>query len=180
MTDTEWQNVLRPGEEILWQGKPRQDLRLKPTRKDILAGLWGIGALVFSVPLLWLGGAFAINRPVGVLMALPLVAILGLSIYHAFLKHRRLSGLSRRAQYALSNQRALVRLKAQGGRLFALELRGDTEVALNAPPCACGTGPRRVTRNRCLRRYTSLSSPTDKRPIPRHVKSCRRSHEHAV
>ena len=130
MTQTPFTAHLRPGETLLWQGGPGE-VGIKPAREDIIAGLWGLGTLALLVSLLWIAGVFHIIWPVTVLVALPLVAILVLSFYQLLLKHRLLAAQSRRALYALTNRRAMVLTKAQGGRLFALEIRPGTEVALN-------------------------------------------------
>ena len=122
---------LRPGEALLWHGAPRADLRLKPTRNDVTAGLWGVVATALMVLFSWAVGGFEVFPALRVVVIVPLAALLVLSLYPLLLKHRLMMASLRRTRYGLSNQRVLVQTGVRHPYLFSLDLRPDTQITLS-------------------------------------------------
>ena len=126
-----WQRQLAPGEQVIWQGAPRQGLMLQRSDAWMIpfSLMWGGFALFWE----WM--AVVSNAPwFFVLWGIPFVAIgLYLIVGRFFMDARRRS----RTRYALTTERVL--LAAGQRRIRSLPLRHLPEMALDENGDGSGT-----------------------------------------
>ncbi|AZV76766.1 hypothetical protein EBB79_01885 [Parasedimentitalea marina] len=103
----EWDEILKPGEEVLWQGRPDSDFRWK--NQILLPFKIGLFCLTAWLPL----REFAPNWPDGTTPAalffrdFALILISG-NLGYLALKHLQARFVFRRTWYTLTNQRAFI------------------------------------------------------------------------
>lgn len=133
--------TLEPGEELRWQGKPRQGLMFRRHDRYLIPFfvLWTSGIAIIGFP----GTRADIPFP---FFAIPVV-MLAFGLYMLFGRFLWDMAVRFRTRYALTNRRALVIMGSPFNRTDEIGITGSTEIWTDENPDGSGSvyfGPRAV------------------------------------
>jgi hypothetical protein len=95
-----WEGILGPGEEIVWQGAPVQDLFWQFDRRKTIAGIGAAAGAVTLLAFIYRPATDGSGNPILVFLAWAVIAAV---VYHAWSFWDR-----RRTFYTLTNKRAFI------------------------------------------------------------------------